>query len=166
MTDLIILGRIGSAHGIKGWSKVISFTDPQTNILKYRKWLIQHQNEWQPIIVENSKVEGTQIIVKLLDCNDRDQAKTFTNNLIAVRRKELPLLPKEEYYWVDLIGLRVITLHGDDLGTVTQIMATGANDVLEVEGDTRKRLIPYTKNVIKEIDMENKVVIVDWDPEF
>ena len=71
-----------------------------------------------------------------------------------------------EYYWMDLIGLSVETQQGDLLGTIKQIMETGANDVLVVHGD-RERLIPYIQDrVIKQIDLDNGLMTVDWDADF
>ena len=72
----------------------------------------------------------------------------------------------DEYYWVDLEGMRVETLDGQALGTVSNLFATGANDVLVVEGE-RRRLIPFVlDDVVTRVDRDKRTISVDWDPEF
>ena len=71
-----------------------------------------------------------------------------------------------EHYWIDLIGLRVVTTEGCELGAVSHLMETGANDVLVVQGD-RERLIPYLPGqVVMEVRTQDRCIVVDWDPEF
>ena len=85
---------------------------------------------------------------------------------IAVRREQLPKLKPGEYYWSDLEGLRVENLEGIDLGVVSHLFETGANDVLVVKGD-RERLIPYTVGLaVKEVDLQAGRILVDWDADF
>ena len=71
-----------------------------------------------------------------------------------------------EYYWADLVGLRVETVDGVELGRIEQLFETGSNDVIVVQGD-RERLVPYIwEQVVREVDLEAGVMRVDWDPEF
>jgi len=85
---------------------------------------------------------------------------------IAVRREQLPAAEEGEYYWVDLVGLRVETLDGSELGRVDHLMATGANDVLVVEGE-RQRLIPFvTGHIVKDVDLDAGVIRVDWQADY
>jgi 16S rRNA processing protein RimM len=71
-----------------------------------------------------------------------------------------------EFYWADLIGLRVITVGGVDLGRIAQLFETGANDVIVVQGD-RERLIPYIwQQVVRDVDLAAGEMRVDWDPDF
>lgn len=74
-------------------------------------------------------------------------------------------MPEDEFYWDDLIGLKVIDVDREDLGKVVGLIETGANDVLVVSGD-RERLIPYIPQVIKKVDTHNQLIEVDWDKEF
>jgi 16S rRNA processing protein RimM len=153
--DKIIMGRFGAAFGIKGWVKVLSYTDPITNLLEYRPWYIQQGNEWKIFQIEDGKVHGHQLIVKPSHCDDRSQAETYTHLEIAISADTLPKLKENEYYWSDLIGLTVINLQ----------MTTGANDILVVSGD-KERLIPYLKHVIIKVDLTAKRILVDWDSTF
>ena len=104
-------------------------------------------------------------------CPDRDSATALVGREIAVTRQQLPALDEGDYYWRDLLGLQVINLDDVTLGTVANLMETGANDVLVVEshsdGERQERLIPYIREqVIRHVDLEQGVIRVDWDPDF
>jgi len=114
---VIVLGKISAPFGVRGWSKVTSFTEPPEGILEYKK----------------------------------------------VQRDQLPE-SKDEYYWADLIGLEVVTTKDVNLGLVDSLMETGANDVLVVKGDS-ERLVPWIADeVIVKVDLESRIITVDWDP--
>ena len=85
---------------------------------------------------------------------------------IGIRRDQLPATVSGEYYWHDLLGLKVVTVTGELLGTVDQLIETGANDVLVVGGD-RERLIPFVLDkVIVNVDLDKAEIRVDWDKDF
>lgn len=165
MSDPIIIGRFGKTFGVWGWIKVNSFTTPPKNILDFKPWLIQKNNSWEELYIEDSKLHPDNTIVKLPNCNSPEEARNFTNVKIAIWQKQLPKLQSNEYYWTDLIGLKVINLQKVDLGIVQILTATGANDVLVVVGD-RKRLIPYISNTIVKVDLAKKVIQVDWEQDW
>jgi len=165
MSDPVIVGAFGKSFGVQGWIKVNSFTSPQKQILDFQPWLIKKNGSWEELYLEDSKQRINSIVVKLPGCNSPEEVRDFTNMEIGVLRKQLPKLPPGEYYWADLIGLKVVNLAGIEFGTVRELMATGANDVLVVVGD-RKRLVPYISSVISKVDLEKKAIFVDWDSEF
>lgn len=158
------MGCLGRVYGVKGWLKVISNTDPIDNILNYPVWQLYHQGQWQSNQIESGKKHGQGLIVKLSLINDREQAQQYVNDAIAVQRDELPLIAEEEYYWADLIGLKVATTSGVDLGRIDSMLATGANDVMVVKGAAR-HLIPYIDPVIRSIDLEDQLIVVEWGSE-
>lgn len=161
----IIVGHFGQSYGVKGWLKVHSLTDPIDNILHYSPWQVQHLNQWHLVKITHAKQQGNNIIVKLAECDTPEAAKTYTNDPIAIEREQLPVLPKDEYYWTDLIGLRVINQEGIDFGIVDSLLATGSNDVFVIKGD-RQRLLPYTTEVVNNIDLTQKIIHVIWDADF
>jgi len=164
--NLISIGRIGSPHGVKGWLKVNSFTEPPANILSYEPWLIVRNGNYLSTKVINSRQQDKIITVQLEGCHDRDLAATYTNCEIVTERSRLKTLAVGEYYWADLEGLNVVTKEGDVLGRVDSIMATGANDVLVIAG-TKRHLIPFLiPQVVLSIDLDNQQMVVDWDPNF
>ena len=168
--DMILLGRVSGLFGVKGWIKVYSDTEPRDNILNYSPWYLQCEGEWQPFKVIAGKPHGKGIVAHLANCPNRDAAAELIGSTIAIRRDQLPAAGEDEYYWSDLRGLKVTTTQGVELGQVVNLMETGANDVLVVRetGEAgRERLIPFIRHqVIRDIDLEDGILTVDWDPEF
>lgn len=166
MSGKIAVGRFGSPFGIKGWIKVISYTDPIEQILQYVPWYLDKDPKK---VLKNVKgqLHGKQLIVHLNDCHDRDQAKAYTNLEIYINREQLPSLSEEEYYWHDLLGLEVINQQNILFGKIKNIFATGSNDVLVVEDENGKeRYLPYIEGVIIKVDLQKKQLSVDWDADF
>lgn len=158
----IVLGRISGLYGVRGWVKVFSYTQPRDNILTYPTWYVNRK----PVQLAQGKVHGKGIIAQLAGIDDRDVAATFIQQEISVPRSDLARLSAGEYYWMDLIGMQVQTLQGDVLGTVDHLFETGANDVLVVKGD-RERLLPWVPDqVICEVDLVQRLIRVDWEPDF
>ncbi len=166
MSDWVILGRVSGFFGLQGWVKVFSHTEPRHGIVRYSPIFLNHRDEWQPFKVEDGRAHGVGVVLKFKGYDDRDQAATLLHRDIAVRRIQLPPTTPGEYYWTDLQGLRVVTLEGMVLGTVSRLFATGSNDVLVVQGE-RERLLPFIRDqVVVDVDLEQRVLRVDWDPDF
>ncbi len=167
---MILLGRVSGLFGVKGWVKVHSDTEPRDNILNYSPWYLRRQDGWQTYEVIAGRPHGKGIVAQLANCPDRDAAAELIGSTIAIHRDQLPAAPEDEYYWSDLRGLKVITTQGLELGRIVNLMETGANDVLvvrEAGEQGRERLIPFIwQQVIREVDLENGQLTVDWDPEF
>ena len=162
----VVLGRISGLFGVRGWLKVFSGTDPREGIVGYSPWQLRINDEWRSIEVEAGKRHGKNVVVKLAGIDDRDAAAALLDAEIAITRVQLPQPASGEIYWADLEGLAVHTETGEALGTVDHLFETGANDVLVVKGE-RERLIPFVRDqVVKTVDLERRVIVVDWDPEF
>ncbi len=177
VNDKLIIGRISGVYGVKGWVKVHSDTDPREGITEYNPWFIQPggqgKGDWRQVRLENGRRQAKTVIAKLEGVDDRDAAMQLTGALIAISPQQLQVLNADEYYWRDLIGLRVINRDEVELGTVQRLMETGANDVLVVsaeqsnQAETRERLIPWTPGqVVLEVDLELGRIRVDWDEDF
>lgn len=163
--DLIPIGHVIGAHGIRGQVKVFSNTEPRENILTYSPWIIQWDNSNKNFQV-SGKRQGKNVIASLQGIANRDQANELTGATILISRSQLPELDEGDFYWNQLIDLNVVTSDGFNLGRVDQMMETGANDVMVVQGD-RERLIPYVMDeVIQSIDLEQQQIIVDWDKDY
>lgn len=166
-TDRIVrLGEVTGAHGVKGWIKVHSFTEPRTNLLDYPHWLIDRDDGWHAFTVESAQEAGRRLIVKLTGIDDRDAAAALAGSSVGVRRSAMPEPGPGEYYWADLEGLAVRNLEGTTLGTVERLIATGANDVLVLAGGSG-RMIPFVEgDTVREVDLANGEILVDWDPSY
>ncbi len=158
----IIVGRIGSAHGIKGWAKITSYTDPKANILSYRPWLLLIQGQWCAVKVLDGRPQGNGIIAHIEGYNTPEEIRQLVNIEIGIQRDQLPILPQGEYYWSDLIGLQVINTQNQHLGTIASLFETGANDVVVVKGE-KEVLIPYIPQVVLAVDLEQRLMRVDWE---
>ena len=162
--ELVTLGHVAGAHGIQGWVKIHSLTEPREAIFEYQPWLLGTSRE--RVRVRQGKQHGNRLIALLEGTESREQAEALVNQPIAVFRDQLPELPQGEYYWTDLIGLDVRLEDGRRLGTIDNMLATGANDVMVVRGE-RERLIPFVAGqYVKEVDLAGGCVTVDWDPDF
>lgn len=166
MNELAV-GRFGSPFGVKGWIKVISYTQPIEQILNYLPWYIFKDNTKQVLKNVKGQLHGKNLIVWLPQSLDRDIAKTYTNLEIYIDKAQLPSLSGEEYYWVDLVGLSVTNQEAIELGTIESLFTTGSNDVMVVKDSTgTERYIPYIEDVVLKVDIKNKTMRVDWDAEF
>lgn len=111
-------------------------------------------------------MHGNTLLVKLAGISDRNAALNCKGWHVAVPREALPALDENEYYHADLIGLRVVNQQQVDFGQVTDVIETGANDVLAVKQGERERLIPFIDQVVLEVDLAQQLIQVDWDADF
>jgi 16S rRNA processing protein RimM len=163
-TKLVTLGRISGVHGVKGWVKVHSYTEPRENIAGFGVWIVSRRGAASALEVEDSRSGGGHVLAKLKGIDDRDEARGWIGAEIAVERAALPQCAPGEYYWADLEGLEVRTLGGEALGKVDHLLATGSNDVLVL--DRAGRLIPFVPgSVIRSVDLDAGVIVADWQDE-
>jgi len=171
--DYILLGKVSGVHGIKGWVKVFSYTSPRVKITEYTQWYMKgiKDQSWVSRKLIEGKEQGKNIIARLDDVNYRDEAEALVGTEIAIHKDQLEVLAENEYFWRDLIGLSVETISGEKLGQIDWLFDTGSNDVIIVK-DTesaveKEHLVPYLfGDVIKSVDLEKSLMVVDWDPEF
>lgn len=162
----LVIGRFGRPHGVKGFVTVHSFTEPRDNILGYTNWHAFLGNQWQPIKTLTVEAHSKNLIAQIEGYSDRETVARLTNVEIAVSQDQLAKLAPGEFYWHQLIGMQVIDTKGQVFGSVSEILPTGANDVLVVEGEKR-HLIPYLPGLyVINIDEGQRVITVDWEMDF
>ncbi|MBH96447.1 MAG: ribosome maturation factor RimM [Gammaproteobacteria bacterium] len=180
MADRIVVGRVRSPYGIHGWAWMDSFTDNPASVFEWMPWILTRKGDGTgkrtaidriDTAPEIWKQRGKRYIVKLVGYSDRSGVESLVNCLIEVDKGHLPQLDGDEFYWRDLEGCRVETVSKCALGVVKEVMPTGANDVLVVVGNTesidqKERLIPFIRQTVPKIDMTERVIRVNWDPEF
>jgi 16S rRNA processing protein RimM len=163
--ELICVGHILGAQGLKGWVRVFSNTSPRDNIVNYSPWIIEQGDELKAVGV-SGRSQGRNVVAQLDGCEDRNQAEALTGCRILIDPAQLPLLQQGDYYWSDLIGLKVESLQGDALGVVESLLETGADDVLVVSAE-RERLIPFViGDIVHEVDIDRQRMVVDWLPDY
>ena len=167
---MVIMGRIVAPYGIFGWVKILPDTETIDGLFDYDTWWIGTDNTWQEFEIETAKVHNDVLVAKLTGVDDRDAALRCKGKQVAVPRDQLPEADEGEYYWSDLISLSVKNKQDIDFGKITDVFETGANDVLVVNIDgapkSSERLIPFVADVVLEVDITAKTMLVDWDAEF
>ena len=149
----IIIGKVGAARGLDGTLKIIPLTDFDGRFDGLKEISIDRKI----FRVEGVKHIGGQLFIKFAGVDSRESARALTNKFLTVDRENAAPLDDGEFYTFDIIGCEVFD---DDkkIGTVTNVLKTGSNDVFEVDG---KILIPALKSVVKEIDIAAKKILVD-----
>ncbi len=163
----MLLGLVSGLFGVKGWIKVYSYSRPRLKIVEYKNWYLGDDFE-HPIRVEEGRPQKGGVVAKLEGINDRDAAVELLDRKIWIAGEQLTPLAKNEYYWYQLIGLEVLDTEQKPLGSIKDLIETGANDVMIVRGEGKaEHLIPYIQGqVVKSIDIESKRMVVDWDVDF
>ena len=160
------MGHVSGLFGVKGWVKVFSHTRPRSRIVEYKAWYLGCDSK--PVTLQEGRSHKEGVVAKFEGIDDRDAAAALLESEIWVDEADLSALPEDEYYWYQLIGLEVLDTNKQSLGSVKNLLETGANDVLVVRGEGKtEHLIPYIKGqVIQSIDLEKNCLIVDWDINF
>ncbi|HEY4367320.1 MAG TPA: ribosome maturation factor RimM [Steroidobacteraceae bacterium] len=156
-----MLGKVASPFGVKGWVKIVSFTDPIDNILDYSTLQLGSGDKWTPIRVEDGQVTGKGVIAKLAGIGSPELARTKTGLELGVWRSELPPPAPGQYYWSDLEGLEAVSATGEWLGRIDHFRTTPTGPVVIVQGE-QEHWIPFVKDRIVKVDMEAARVVLDW----
>ncbi len=171
------IGEITGCHGIKGWVKVHSYTDPPENFSELGPWELHRRGGVQPVQFDAIRRQGKGLVAHIVGVDDRTLAETYRGARVTVPVDRLPALARGDYYWRQLEGLQVwCHTPGKDsdrllLGTVDYLIETGANDVLVVKAsdgsiDQRERLIPYLPgDVVTDVDLDKGIIEVSWFPD-
>jgi 16S rRNA processing protein RimM len=172
MSEWVVVGKLMSPFGVKGWLKLYSHTQPIENIATYEPLWMKQGECWQPINLEHVQRHGKGLVAKIKGCDNRDQTPAYIGCDLAIKREQLPALEQGDFYWTQLEGLKVVTTAGEFLGIVDHLLETGSNDVLVVHPatgsiDQQERLIPYLwEDVVTAVDLERGEMTVDWDKDF
>jgi 16S rRNA processing protein RimM len=186
--DAIEVGYIAGAWGIKGWFKIIPHApDPQA-LFSTKRWYLRAPDDrprpagaaaWPRLLrVSQAKEHGDGVVAAAAEVPDRNAAEALKGAAVYVSRGSFPTADPNEYYWVDLLGLRVVNREGQALGTVADLLDTGAHSVLRVVEEAPataasapakaavERLIPFVAHYIDEVDLPGRCIRVDWGLDF
>ncbi len=155
---IVSLGRIVGLHGVRGYLKLKPWGDVEA---KDWKRLIFKKGDSESLFeVEELKPHKNILLVKLKGIDGRDdRAVSLVGSEVFIDRCDLKPLPEDEYYWFELIGLKVFTDTGRPIGRVDELIATGSNDVLVIK-DGKEYLVPVTREALVSIDREKGVITV------
>jgi 16S rRNA processing protein RimM len=164
--EFVKIGEIVKPHGIRGELKVYTYSEQPENFKHYKYVLLQETAGSRTAIynVVNSRVQGKMAILQLKGIATREAAEILQGSTVWLKKTEFPKLSSDEYYWHQFIGLQVCTESGCELGDVSGLFTTKAHDVLVVRGTGHEYMIPLTGDIIKNIDMQGKKVLIAPPP--
>lgn len=161
MEDLLQVGIIISTHGVRGEVKVYPTTDDPRRFRRLKEVVLDTGREKLNLEIEGVKFFKQFVILKFKGLDNINDIEKYRQKSLYVTRKNAVRLQRDEYFIADLIGLKVQDEDGTELGTVKDVIETGANDVYEVEmADGRSLLLPAIKQCILNVDVENGMMQV------
>lgn len=162
MVDYFEIGQIVNTYGIKGFLKVVPYTDDIKRFEKLKSVYIEQKNKKEEAFIEEVKYSKNLVLLKIKGIDTIEQAEKYKNSIIKIDRKNAVELPENSYFIADLIGLDVYTVDGENLGKLEDIFRTGSNDVYVVKNELGKQiLLPAIESVIKQIDLDGSKIIVN-----
>lgn len=162
--EIVVLGRLADPYGIRGWLHLHAFGDDPLAWRQMSHWWVGREGgPWRQVALLGLKAHGDGLVVQLEGVADRSAAEPLKGMLVGAPRAALPQTGADEYYWADLIGMRVVNPAGELLGKVAGLIETGANDVLRVLADDgSERLLPFVDAVVTTVDREKGEIVAEW----
>lgn len=184
--DLVELGFVTGAYGIRGWVKVQPHSADADALLGAKQWWLQKavgplgrlrssDEPHQAVAVQAAKSHSGTVVAQFVNVTDRNVAEAYKGCTVWVSRAEFPPSAEGEYYWLDLIGAQAVNLQGDALGEVVGLMDNGAHQILRVQyvevdangaSKNAERLIPFVGNFVNDVNVAAKKIVVDWGLDF
>ena len=162
MQEYLEVGQIVNTNGLKGLLKINPFTDDITRFERLKTILVDHKKELLEFEIESVRYQKKQVLLKLKGIDTIVEAEKYREDYLKINRNKEEKLPEDTYYIVDLIGLDIYTENGELLGKLDDIFSTGSNDVYVVKNSEGKQiLLPAISDVIKNIDLEQKKIVVN-----
>ena len=169
--DLVLVGHITGAYGLKGWVRIRPYSAEAEALLHARTWWLD-KPEMHDVSRMQAKQHGGDVVAQLMGVADRDAAEALKGTTVQIARSHFPALSDNEFYWVDLIGLAVENLQGEQLGKVVGLMDNGAHPILQVADATgsdekpREALIPFVDQFVVKVERDVGKVTVDWGRDY
>ena len=151
------MGRVAGSYGVRGWLKVAPEGGGAAGLAAATEWFIGGR----PHKVV-AKIHGATVIGQVQGIANREEAQKLKGLPVAVRREALTDPGEGHYYHADLIGLAVVNGQGESLGTVKRLFSNGAQDVMEVQGAGRTHLLPWVAAIVKDVDLAERTIRVEW----
>ena len=150
----VLIGKIQGTQGIKGQLRVIPFAGDASSISQLDSLCVKTPSgAMEEFSVVSARAHGKRVILTLRPFDNINQVLHLVGREIYADRVALPELPPDEFYWSDLLGLRVVTPDGEELGELVDIIETGSNDVYVVKKNGREVLVPALEDVVVSVDL-------------
>jgi 16S rRNA processing protein RimM len=164
-SNVVVLGRVGAPHGVQGWVKVTSYTEPAAGIANYPLWTLVQRSQPRTVRVLESKRAGQGIAVRLEGIETREAAQALTGAEVQVERSALPGVGPKEHYLHDLLGLEAVNREGTPLGRVDGFLDMPAHPVMVLRDGKVERLVPVVSERLLAVDQATGRVTLDWHPD-
>ena len=159
--DLLEVGKIVNTHGLKGEVKIVPWTDSPDVFEDLEYVILKKRSGDITLNIKGIKYQKNNIIVKFKELDRIEDAEPLKNSVVYAPREMLGDLPEGVYYIADLIGIDVFDEEGHKIGVIADVFNTGANDIYDVKREGQKNLLlPVIDDVVLDVDIENKKVIV------
>lgn len=162
--DFVVVGRITRPHGIRGEVRVIPVDVPAERLLELDAAYVRPGGEGERVRreVRRARVATDCVLIAFSGIDSRDAAETLRGAWVEIPGSQVKPLPEDEYYVFELIGCRVYTVEGDEVGEVADVLPTGANDVYVVKRPGKRDvLVPAVKVMVKDVDVDARRIVID-----
>lgn len=178
--DLLPVAYVTGAYGVQGWIKLHAYSNDAAALLHAKTWWLAKPlkaggNEMDLATLHDvdrleAKVHGDGVVARLMGVATREAAEKLKGHVVQIQRSHFPVLPDNEYYWTDLIGMAVVNLRGEHLGVVDGLIDNGAHPILQVvqqgADPQRECLIPFVEQFVPEVDQQARSIKVDWELDY
>ena len=177
--DAIEVGRIGEAWGIKGWFKIVPYSNDPEALYNVEQWFLQPAergaksffNGTVTLTIKQAKQHSDSVVATAQEIPDRNGAEALRGARIFISRASFPKAADDEYYWVDLLGLDVVNREGVNLGVVKDLLPTGPQTTLVLNYDlpedkVGERMIPFVSAFVDKVDLAGRQITVDWQADY
>lgn len=175
--DAIEVGRIQDAWGIKGWFKVLPYSADPEALFSARCWYVLPSEKGAKTFegvgvlkIKEVKTHSDTVVACANEVDDRTAADALRGARIFISKANFPVAKKDEFYWVDLIGLAVINRQGQHLGQVVDLLSTGPQTVLVIDDaqipKAEQRMIPFVAIYIDDVSLAERRILVDWQLDY
>jgi 16S rRNA processing protein RimM len=177
---LVLVGYVSGAYGLNGWIRIRPYSADADALLHAKTWWMGNPESPQllrEVDMQQAKSHSGDVVAQLVGVVGRDAAEALKGSAVQISRRHFPALADGEFYWVDLIGLAVVNLRGESLGTVSGMMDNGAHPILrvapadtasasEAEKARQEILIPFVEQFVKAVDLAGKRITADWEIDY
>jgi len=159
---LVAIGEIGRPHGVRGEVRVTPLTDHPERFERLRECLLwdEARDRRLPCRISAARAQGDALVVALAGYDSPEAVRALTGWLLAVPESEVLPAPEGHFYPWQLVGCRVLTEDGREIGSVLRIEGSGAQDLWVVGAAGREHLVPAVADIVREVDLDGRRIVI------